>query len=222
MILSWLTDPGAEALALLFPVSCAGCGDPGVALCAACRSALTPAVVRRVLPSGLTVWSGARFEGPVASALRAMKRDGRTGLARALGPALGAALASAARDGPGGSGLVVVPVPTSRAAIRRRGFRVVELLARRAGVAPARLLVIDRRTADQRGLGRAERRSNVAGSMRARRVDGLSVVVIDDVVTTGATLEEASRALSAAGARVIAAATVAATPRRSDAFETHR
>ncbi|HWI30466.1 MAG TPA: phosphoribosyltransferase family protein [Microbacterium sp.] len=232
----------ADALALAFPVDCAGCRVPGVALCDACRGALVPRPTTRRLASGLEVWSGLPFEGPVAGALRALKEEGRTSLARALAPALASALAAAAEaavvqgaaaqasavqtsavhGADAHPGLLVVPVPASRKAIRRRGYRVVDLLVRRAGVVPARLLVPARRTVDQRGLGASARRSNVEGSLRARACAGLEIVVVDDVVTTGATLEEAARALTAEGARVLAAATVAATPRRFGTSETHR
>ncbi|WP_454261450.1 phosphoribosyltransferase family protein [Pseudoxanthomonas mexicana] len=68
-------------------------------------------------------------------------------------------------------------------------------------------------TADQRLLGRTERAANVSGSMRARGAAGAAVIVVDDVVTTGATLVEAARALRAGGARVLGAATVASTTR---------
>jgi len=208
----------AEALSLAFPVECAGCRAPGAALCDTCAPQLAPNATRRQLPSGLLVWSGLVFDAVAAGTLRALKEDGRTGLARALAPALAAALTAAAE---GRHGLLVVPIPASRAAMRRRGYRVVELLTDRAGVAPARLLVPTRRTADQRSLGIEARRGNVAGSLRARGGAGMDVVVVDDVVTTGATLEEAARALTAAGARVIGAATVAATPLRG-ASQTHR
>ncbi|MEQ6896866.1 phosphoribosyltransferase family protein [Microbacterium sp. KR10-403] len=197
----------AQALALAFPVACAGCGVLDVALCDACRAMLRPQVTTRALADGLVVRSGLPFDGVPARVLRALKEEGRTSLARALGPALAAALG----DGRG----VVVPVPTSRAAMRRRGYRVAELLARRAGARPLRALRVVRTTADQRGLSRTARTDNVTGSLRAtRRLDGLEVIVVDDVVTTGATLVEAARALRAAGAQVRAAATVAATPRR--------
>ncbi len=153
------------------------------------------------------------FDGQAARALRALKERGRTDVARALAPALReslrAAVAGARRP------VVVVPVPTSPAAMRRRGYRVPDLVARRAGIRPARLLAVTRVTGDQRALGRGERASNVAGSMRARAgASGLAVVLVDDVLTTGATLAEARRALEAAGARVVAAAVVADTPLR--------
>jgi predicted amidophosphoribosyltransferase len=115
-----------------------------------------------------------------------------------------------------------VPIPTSGAAFRRRGYRVVELVAARAGLRVVRLLRHTRRTADQRGLDHARRRDNVAGSLRARDAAGLRVLVLDDVVTTGATLAEAARALRASGAEVVGAVTIAATPRRSERWQTHR
>jgi predicted amidophosphoribosyltransferase len=110
---------------------------------------------------------------------------------------------------------VVVPVPSSRAAFRRRGYAVTDLLARRAGATPRRLLVPGRAGLDQRGLGRQERARNVGGTLRARRAEGMRVVVVDDVVTTGATLDEAVRVLRRAGADVVGAAAVATTPLRS-------
>jgi len=210
-----LRDALAEALALVLPVACAGCDEPDIALCEACCALLRPSVTR----SRPGVWSGLRFEGVAARVVRALKEEGRTGLARHLAPALRAAVdaAEAGASGHGGTApahtVVVVPIPTSRAAYRRRGYRVVELVARHGGLRPARLLAIARATADQRGLDRAGRRRNVARSLVARGATGLRVVVIDDVVTTGATLDEAIRALRAGGAEVLGAATIAATPR---------
>lgn len=108
---------------------------------------------------------------------------------------------------------VVVPVPSSPAAMRRRGYPIAELLARRGGLRPVRLLASVGTPADQRGLGRGDRERNVVGTLHARGVAGLRVVVVDDVVTTGATLREAARALEASGAVVLGAATVATTLR---------
>ena len=217
----------ADALALVLPVECAGCDEPDVSLCEACSAELTPRVERRRLSE--TVWSGVPFDGVPARVVRALKEDGRTGLARALAPALRAAVdaarGEASLESGGPDSVVFVPIPTSRAAFRRRGFRVVELVARRAGLPCRALLVPSRGTADQRRLGRADRRRNVRNSLRARDAAGLRVVVLDDVVTTGATLEEAIRALREGGADVLGAATIAATPRRgggAGAFQTHR
>lgn len=203
----------ADALSLAFPVDCAGCGIAGRVLCASCRDALQPVPLRRVLDGGLAVWSGLRYDGAVAAAFRALKENGRTALVRDLAPGLRVALEAA---GAGESGLLAVPVPTSRAAMRRRGYRVVDLLLRRAGAAPCRLLAPARATADQRGLDRRARGENAFGSLLARPAPGLRVVIVDDVVTTGSTLREAARALEAAGAHVVGAATAAATPLHRD------
>ncbi|MCR2818106.1 phosphoribosyltransferase family protein [Microbacterium sp. zg.Y1090] len=202
-------DALAAALALAFPTWCAGCDDPDTALCADCRAALAPPrlILHRRL-GGLDVHSALEFDGVAARVLRAFKEEGRTTLATALAPALAAALGSC------GESTAVVPVPSTAAAVRRRGYRPVELLARRAGARPWRLLRVVRASADQRGLTRAARAQNVAGSLEAApAAAGRRVVLVDDVVTTGATLAEAARALRAAGAQVVAAATVAATPR---------
>lgn len=221
----------AEALVLVLPVMCAGCGEPDVPLCEVCAAALEPAPQRRDLSGSaaggsITVWSGLRFEGVAGRVLRALKEEGRTGLARALAPAIVAAVRAT-----GEPTAVLVPIPTSRAAFRRRGYRVVELVVARAGLQVTPLLVQTRRTADQRSLDQDGRRDNVAGSLRARDAAGRRVIVVDDVVTTGATISEAARALAASGAEVVGAVTIAATPRRgvrnarqpgSDAGETHR
>ncbi|MDW4573335.1 phosphoribosyltransferase family protein [Microbacterium sp. M3] len=203
----------ADALALLLPVCCAGCDEPDVVLCERCHLALAPAPRRRrvAAPGGdIAVWSGLEFDGVAARVLRAVKEEGRTTLLSACAPAFAAALARA-----GAAGAVLVPMPTSAASYRRRGFRVPDLLARRAGLRVRPLLRQARRTADQRGLDRDARRRNVARSLVARDARGLRVVVIDDVVTTGASLAEAVRALREAGVDVVAAVTFAATPRRA-------
>lgn len=212
---SWAVVRAAcvDALALLLPVTCAGCDEPDVALCEPCLLALAPSPARRVVDAaggGIAVWSGVSFEGVPARVLRAIKEDGRTTLARPLAPALAAALAES-----GATDAVLVPMPTSRAAYRRRGFRMPDLVLRHTGRPVRRLLRPVRRTADQRGLGREQRRRNVAHSLVARGASGVRVVVVDDVLTTGASLAEAVRALRAGGAVVVGAVTIAATPRRA-------
>lgn len=197
-----------EALSVVFPTWCAGCDAVDVTLCPACAAALQPRAERRLLDGGLEVWSGLRFEGVPARVLRAFKEDGR----RALAGPLGAALAEIAVPGDA----VAVAVPPSRASLRRRGFVPVELIARAAGVPLEPVLRWRRRPADQRGLTRAERAENLAGALVADGCDGLRVVLVDDVVTSGATLVAAADALRRGGAIVVGARTAASTPRHSE------
>jgi ComF family protein len=222
MLLAQARAALADVLALVLPVVCAGCDEPDLALCDACRAALAPTAQWR--EASVTVWSGLRFEREASRVIRCLKEEGRTSLASALAPALAAAVAGARAGVPD---VRIVPVPTSRAAFRRRGFRVVDLIAARAGLPVLRALRVARPTADQRGLAADARRRNVAGSLVAHGVAGARVIVVDDVLTTGATIDEAVRALRAAGAVVVGAATVAATPRRAvgrgdTSRETHR
>ena len=209
----------ADLVDLVLPRECAGCRRPGRALCAACAAELGPPFRHRPdpCPAGLPpLVAAATYAGAVRAALLAHKERGRLGLARPLGAALGAAV----RELEPPPGVLLVPVPSSPAAVRERGHDHARRLAAAAarGVPSARavpLLAVARRVADQSGLSSAQRAANLSGALRARRrLAGCTVVVVDDVVTTGATLVEATRALSAAGATVLGAAVVGATARR--------
>ena len=229
-----LHDLLADLLDLVLPETCAGCGLDRGLLCAACRAPLaSPALVRwpDPVPPGLpTPWSVAAYDGPVRAAVVAAKEHGRTRLAGPLGVALArAVVAAAARAGDRPAGLLLVPAPSRRAAVRARGDDPTLRTARRAAAAVRRdgvavtvtpVLRVASRVQDQAGLDAAARAANLAGNLsvpaRLRPlVAGRPVVLVDDVVTTGATLAEAARALRLAGAQVLAAATVAATSRRT-------
>ncbi|WP_296191662.1 ComF family protein [uncultured Microbacterium sp.] len=215
-----LRRAGRELTQLVLPVSCVGCGGAGASVCAPCAQALAPRVLRRALPGGEPVFSGLAFTGIAARVLRAAKGEARPSLARGFAPALGAALAEASRTAPGRT-LRVVTVPTSARSFRARGFAFVDEAVRACGLRPEPWLRAVRAADDQRGLAADERARNVAGTLvcappRGVVVRGASVVVVDDVVTSGATLVEAVRALRARGVRVVAAATIAATPRTGE------
>ncbi|MDT0156791.1 phosphoribosyltransferase family protein [Microbacterium sp. ARD32] len=211
-----MTAIGAEALALLLAAVCPGCDSVGTLLCGECRRMLIADPLEIRTDGGLVVHAALRYEGVVARSIRRVKEDGATMLTRPLGDALAQVLA---RHAP--LDALVVPVPTSRAAFRRRGYRVPELLIRRAGYPAERMLRPSRRTRDQRGLDREERARNVAGSLRAVGApgEGRQVVIVDDVVTTGSTLDEAARALRTAGFRPVCAVALAATPGHGDTRE---
>jgi predicted amidophosphoribosyltransferase len=121
-----------------------------------------------------------------------------------------------------GARIETLPVPTSRSAFRRRGYDPVALLVRRAGVRPAAELAHTRRATQQKHLAVDERASNRAGSLRARRpLAGRRFLLVDDVLTTGATLAEAARAVRAGGGEVVAAATLAYTQKRAQSLDVH-
>lgn len=222
---SHLHSIGTEVLSFVLAASCVGCGRPGALLCGPCQAALEPQPIERRTPRGLRVRAALPLEGVAARCVRGLKDQGMTMLARPLGAALAAVLVPAIDDGADGR-FAAVPIPTRRAAFRRRGYRVPELLIRSAGAAVHRRLAPVGRAADQRGLGVRQRARNVRGTMRASAPGGTAVVLVDDVVTTGATFDEAARALEAAGARVIMAVALAAAPRHggdlADASRTHR
>ena len=228
---------------LLLPRECAGCGVPGAVLCRRCAALLAvPHLAQpRRFPAGFppTVAAGA-YDGPVRPAVNAFKERGRAELARPLGAALALAVAGALAGLAGRPGPVrLVPVPSSAAALRARGRdHVRELTARAvaelqaAGVpaAEARLLRRSGRAADSAGLSAAQRRANLAGTFALRpgssELPATAVlVVVDDVVTSGATLTEAAGVLASAAGREgppMLAAVVAATPRRTVAEDPAR
>lgn len=216
------SDALRDALAVLFPVSCAGCGTDDRALCLACSRELSPRLLARSVPVAgsreLPVVSGLEYGGAVRRIILALKEQGRTDVARALAVPLLAAVLEAAR--PSIAGVELALVPPGPASSRRRGFDPVSLLVRRAGLpAPNRVLRGAHERASQKTLDLDARAKNLSGSLVARTdVAGRRFLLIDDVVTTGATLGEAARALRASGAIVIGAATLAVTLRRLDVF----
>ncbi|HEX4654556.1 MAG TPA: ComF family protein [Mycobacteriales bacterium] len=216
-------------LDLVFPVQCAGCGARSVPICADCVNPLLAqarVVWPRPAPAGLPPpYAVAAYEGSVRAMLLAVKEHGVAVAQRPLGRALAGAVAAAVPDRV--AAVCLVPVPSSRAARRRRGEDVVRRLAtlaaadlKRAGVAVsvAPVLRHARAVTDSAGLGAEARARNLADAFVARprlavRLRDRPVVLVDDLITTGATLAECSAALTAAGVRVAACATVAATQR---------
>jgi len=188
-------------------------------------SAIDGAPERVSLPGVPSCWSGGVYDGVLRAAILAYKERGRRALVEPLGERLASAILAGGAPS-GDAGVWLVPVPTAPAAIRARGGDHARGLAaaaerelRRRGVPAARvvpLLAVHGRRRDSVGLDAAERRANVAGAFRIRsRADPqvAPLVLVDDVVTTGATLAEAARTLHASGWNVRQAAVVAATCR---------
>jgi predicted amidophosphoribosyltransferase len=227
-----LSDAGRD---LALGSACVGCGRPGRLLCSSCDASLprhgrlswpTPA------PAGLaTPYAAGAYDGLLKVLVLQHKEHGALALAAPLGRVLADVVDSlvapvATRPPPARAPVVLVPVPSRRAVVRRRGhdpmLRVARECAgrlRRRGsdARVGRLLAPAGRVLDQAGLDATERAVNLAGSLRAvagpRARRGL-VVVVDDVITTGATAREAQRALEAGGVPVLGIAAVAATLRR--------
>lgn len=239
----------AELLALAAPVECVCCGAEDRALCAGCAHRVRQLTRRPFRAEGrapalvdmdgsvlLPVVAAGVYRGELAQSLLSFKRHGQRQLAEELAKALVKAIGAAAGRA---EGILLVPVPTSGAAFRRRGFSPVHLLLARArripalaGADVADVLRQARPTLNgprgrpglaagspggQKGLGRAARTRRVRGSMRIKgglrrpELNGRPCIVVDDVLTTGATLAEAARALHAAGGLVRGAVVLAAT-----------
>jgi ComF family protein len=159
------------------------------------------------------------FEGDTEDWIHRLKYPGRGLAALDARPlAVARALArEAASRAPGAAPDRIVPIPLHPRTLRRRGFNPATLLAREISRTVGTrcdptLLSRVRDTASQTGLDRRGRRRNVRGAFRANRPPPHRIWLVDDVVTTGATLEEAARALRRAGARRVDALCAARTP----------
>lgn len=260
-------EAAAEVLALAAPVDCVCCGAEDLALCGGCErqvrlllrrpfraEAQAPALMDVDGSVLLPVVAAGAYRAELAQAVLSFKSHGQGQLAEVLSHGLARAVRAAAGDAPG---LLLVPVPTSSGAYRKRGFSPVHVLLgrmrrirapgsglrtgfttlhalRKTGPRAAatttggaagktlpgaayRLPGARGAPGGQKGLGRGDRAQRVRGSMRVRRglfapeVSGRPCIIVDDVLTTGATVAEAARALRAAGAVVRGAVVVAAT-----------
>ena len=217
-MLSWWRD----WLDLLAPALCSGCGQ-GVAgeatLCERCSAELVPAGPVSPCPAQLdSCVAAVDYTGAAEAWIRRIKYP-RPGLA-GLDPAARAVTRLLAREAagraPGVPGLVV-PVPLHPRRLRTRGFNPANEIARdiarevQAELSSTALQRL-RDTPSQTGLGRRARARNVRNAFAARGPVPGCVWLIDDVVTTGATLSEAARALRRAGARHVIGVCIARAP----------
>lgn len=214
----------------LYPPICGGCSQPGERWCLACRGAvrllqpplcphcgqmLNAEPVCLACPPGgyrfraLRAW--AEYNGPLRNAIHRLKYKGDMGLGEILARPMVELLCRL-----GWEVDLVCPVPLGVARQQQRGYNQATLLALPLALAcglpyrPQALRKI-RQTRTQVGLSRSERRENVAGAFQAdaQRVQDRTVLVVDDVATSGATLDACAAALLSAGARAVYGLTLA-------------
>ena len=232
---SELRRVAGAALDLLFPPQCAACGAAGYPFCPRCAQLVEPVPPEICARCGrpqlaavalcgecrhgashlLLARAAALHTYPLREAIHALKYENRPELAAPLARYLVAVFRSAPWDALPQPIDAVVPVPLHARRHEERGYNQSELLA--AGLCRAAGLPLEpawlQRTQDTRrqvGLSAAERKQNVAGAFTASsRVAGHTLLLVDDVYTTGATLKSCAEAAIAAGARAVYALTLA-------------
>jgi ComF family protein len=221
-------------LNFIFPVACILCGTPVLdrrnsAVCPDCWTSLSPITPPFCLRCGMPAIaiegacgrcraeenlfdlarSAVFFNDSAREIVHRLKYSDRVSLARPIGKLLREIMGSE-----GFSGEMVVPVPLHRTRQRERGFNQAELIARELGIPLATQLVRRRKkTATQTGLSRSERAKNLSAAFEVQgNVQGLRIILVDDVLTTGATVNAMTRSLKRAGAERVEVLTFARVP----------
>ena len=227
--LALLREGGLALLDIIYPPRCPGCGRIGFTFCEACQARIEPipapvcgrcgrpvdqpglCPICRTTPSSLErITSSAVFASPLREAIHSLKYNN----ARALAAPLGARMAAYWQQ-EGFSADVIVPVPLHKSRLAERGYNQSLLLARAVSRATGihldeQMVVRHKATQQQALLNAAERRENVKGAFECRGdAAGLRIALIDDVCTTGNTLEACAAVLKAAGAASVWAFTLA-------------
>jgi predicted amidophosphoribosyltransferase len=210
-------------LDLVLPLECGGCAVPSTRWCNACAKelAMSPDAPRVVTPRvdpGVPVFALGRYAGARRQAIVAMKDRGRIDLSAPLARVLALGVHRLLLWGLLDVPLTIVPAPTRSWAARRRGGDPVTRIATLATaghphITVVRALRMKALARDSAGLGSAARERNIAGRvlLTSRRVQAdHEVLLVDDIVTTGATARESVRVLQTAGARVSAVLALAA------------
>jgi predicted amidophosphoribosyltransferase len=216
-----------KLLDLVLPVRCVGCRTDGRLWCTSCETEFGgPTPVRRApISAGPPAYALAHYRGPAREAVLAYKERGRRELAEPLGVAVAKALPWVPEARPGPDGMWwLVPAPSRRRTSRQRGGEHMTNLARSCaaelakaghGAAVAPVLELASSAADSAGLDPAARAANLAGRVRLRPraapPRGSPVVLLDDVITTGATAAACHRVLTAAGLEVTAVVALTST-----------
>ena len=190
--------------------SCSGLSRRGEALCAGCRRSLHRLAPEPVLLCGMPVWAPLAYSGPARDLVRALKFRGALGLADTMA-------AQIVANAPPGvvENCSLVPIPSHPRRLRSRGYNqataIAEAVARRTELPVLDCLVRSGVSVTQVGRVRSERRAGPAGSINVEGGAPMKALLVDDVVTTGATLGACRDALVATGARDVAAVCFART-----------
>ncbi|CAN5691557.1 ComF family protein [soil metagenome] len=199
------------------PPACTSCGAEAAAepLCGPCRAMLRWLDPEPASAAGVEAWAPLGYDGPARAMVAALKFRGAAGLSRTMAAQIAAVAPPGWLDGG-----VLVPVPLHATRLRRRGFNQAELLAAgladRTGLGVSDCLERRGRGTTQVGRGRGQRAEAIEGAVATRpgALVPARAIVVDDVVTTGATLAACAHALLVSGARSVRAVAYARTPGR--------
>ena len=206
---------------LLFPTRCFGCRDLGYSICSNCRKLWNPHIYRSTIVD-LAVYSAVPYSPVAKNILLAAKEQSIKSADQLVRSAMAASLQVLFQKYPNSA---LVPIPSAPASNRRRGRDFINemaiFVAKDMGVGVLQLLEQQRLVRDQSKLNIASRRENLAMALSIKpqlrgNYSSESVVILDDLVTTGSTINEANRALTKAGFKVQAAATACVALRRRE------
>ncbi|MCI2422161.1 ComF family protein [Saccharopolyspora sp. K220] len=223
---TWLGAGFSGLVDLLMPLRCAGCDDVGTAWCRGCSRELGGLrhVERPLLEPGPPVYALGRYRGAARRAVLAYKESGRRYLAEPLAGHLAVGLRAITAEHQLDDDWWLVPAPSRAIASRRRGGAHMSRIAHRMAAAltasgcrtaVADCLITARRAADSAGLDAAERVRNLSGRVLVQTgrlpPPAAQVALLDDVITTAATVASALAALETANVRVAAVLSLTAT-----------